>query len=701
MYFENHRKKRLVLCAVITGAAVGFSGKAARASTDNYVEIQIGAGVLSTIAHEQFTGNSDFCPQIIPCPSAPQSQCVVDHLDIGSAGSWTREAASSNLAINSFTTIQAQKVIYTQSITAQVKTLACANTPGCTTLTAYPLSLSYELYVNAEGGLCIRSHGFPGMPGGAAPPETNLCLGLNGDDILAASGLTNATLSGAAASLSADGSRIAARLEYGRGQAAYDTARINAWQTFAGGTLDASGAAGDWSVLVHRTLILAGLQQRVSDGIASVSGFDLTSGMAVSWTPLGAAGAETTLSFDASISNTPCPNTIGADVSLYALIGMNAAHDGLHSVGSIDWGLDEVDTALCGLALGGPVGAIVLATIGSAISVDVASYIAECDPTDDTTFTCDQKTNPKMFSISPGQTATFNLSGVFGSTHGLTMSGPIALSTPKPLTSSVEVTPLGFGMHGNCGKDKKCEYTGALSVYGTARLCDVQFSGNSLYEIDPPADYGLPAQFEIILPGDLTPAQKAQYQAAPELTATVWTALGVHAYAIPPVALLSDQSEDLACGVMKAEAKFHCLYVREFPWQRIFWRWWPDEQIDNLHQIGVSVLDRNRSFLDYGMVQQLGIDVVRDRSGYVLSVTIRGVAHLGMGGEDAVAQTLALAVFVPRGTQISDDGRLIATLLPSGYSGVVALDRTVPAQAVGGSFQLDISREQLQAAIGR
>lgn len=694
-------RKLFVPCALITGITAGLAAREAKASTDNYVEFQVDANVLSTIMHRQFTGNSNFCPQTIPCPSSPQSTCVVDHVDIGPPGTWSRQAASSNVAINSFTTVQERKIIFSQTMTAQIKTLTCANTPSCNTTTAFPLSLTYELFVNSAADLCIHSLGINGLPANMTPLDTNLCVGLKTDDVMALTGMTSGTPSGAAVSTNIDGTRIGVRVEYGRTQAQYTPARTAAWQAFADGTLDTSGASGDWSMLMHKSLIVAALEQRVSDGMSSVDGFELTTPMSVSWTPLAASGVATGIDFSVGITNTPCPNVIGADVSLSGDIGINGAHDGVLTEGSIAWDLDDGDVGLCGFLFGGPIGVAVLGAIGSSFNVDLTNLLDGCQATGDTSFECNQKTHPQVMSIGPGQSAVFNLSGVFGSTHGLTMNGGIVLNGAQAVTTNVEVIPLMFGASGGCAGAKKCQYVGGLTVSGTARLCHVDFTGNSFYEITPPPDLSLPADYEITLPIDLTPAEKQQYAQSPNLIATVWTAAGVHAYAIPPATLLDDAQEDLICGIMKAESKWRCVYVHTWPWQKIFWPWWPDVTVDFGRDVGVLVLDARGNQLDYGLVTGLGIEVLRDRAGYVTSVTIYGSGHLGAGGEDVVTQSLALPVSVPRGTNTQDNAQLIRQLLPSGYSSYVALDRNVPAAASGGGFRIDISQDQLQAAVRR
>src|SRR5688572_22973389 len=132
MMYPEYSRKSFVFCALFAGAYAALAPDRADASTDNYVEIQIDTDVLTELMHDQFTGNTDFCPQEITCPGRAGGQCMVDHLEIGPPGYWSRASGTSNVAINSFTTLQTHKVLYTQVIKAHVKSMTCVLNPLCT-----------------------------------------------------------------------------------------------------------------------------------------------------------------------------------------------------------------------------------------------------------------------------------------------------------------------------------------------------------------------------------------------------------------------------------------------------------------------------------------------------------------------------------------------------------------------------------------
>lgn len=696
--------KNFFIGALALGTAAMSGAHEAQASTDNYVEVQIASNVLGTVLQRSFSGKSDFCPEAIPCPWSPSTSCVVDHLTIGSAGTWSRASGSTSTAINGFTSLQTHKVLYTQAITVHVKTMSCAQSTSCTATTNYPVTAVYELYMNSSSDLCIRNFSTTGLPAGASAPETDLCLGLELDDVLTVSGFTAGDQSGAALSLKSNGSRIAARFEYGRTPAHYNSARVTAWQSFLDGTLNDNGNTGEWSTFVHQSLIRDALTSKIEDGLLAVPGFQLTSAITTGWLPLGSNGGTASLSFDAVLTDTPCPNDIDiSDITLIADTGINAAHDGLATDGSIAWNISDWDVFTCGMAFGGPVGAVVFAGIAGGFDVDLSQLGEGCDPTGDTTFECDQTTHPVTLSIGPGQTAKFSLAGAFGSIFGLTLTGPITLAGVTALSTNVHFQEPSLGMTGGCYDSKTCQYRGGLSISGNARLCNVDFWNDPLniFDIDYPVSYAMPAHFATSVSTTLTTAQVNAYNAAPYgLKATVWTSLGVRTYQSLPMTILSDSQETLMCGALKVDSKVRCLKTRSWPWEKIYWGWYPEYWIDPVREVAVTVLDSRRRVLDYGMVTDTRLEVLRDNAGLAYSVIIHATAYPGVGNDQYIEQPLAISVAVARSLGGYDNAELVKRLFPNGYRGTITLDgRLAPPNAIGGSFELPLSRSQLQAAL--
>lgn len=697
--YPQYRKRICLFGALLCGAAAE-----ARASTDNYVEVQIASSVLGTVLQRSFTGNSDFCPEAIPCPWSPSTSCVVDHLTIGSVGSWSRASAWTNTAINSFTNLQTHKVLYTQPLTVHVKTMSCAQSLSCTTTTNYSVTAVYELYMNSTSELCIRNYGTTGLPAGATAPETDLCLGIELDEMLALSGFASGDQTGSALSLKSNGSRIAARFEFGRSQAQYTQARIDAWQTFINGTLNDNGNTGEWSTFIHQSLIRDALASKIEDSMNAVPGLNFTSGISTGWWPDGANGGTTSLTFDAVLTDTPCPNDIDiSDIHIEADTGINAAHDGLYSNGFIGWNISDWDVFACGMAFGGPVGAVVFAGIAGSFDVDLTNLGDGCSATGDTTFACDQKTHPVTVAIGPGQSAKFSLAGTFGSIFGLTLTGPIALTGSQTLNADVYFEEPSLSMSGGCYDPKTCQYRGGLSVTGNARLCNVDFWNDpqNIFDIEYPSSYSMPAHFSTTVATNLTTAQVNAYNAAPYgLKATVWTSLGVKTYQSPPMTILSDSQETMMCGAMKVDSKVACMKTRgEWPWEKVYWGWYPDYWLDPVREVAVEVMV-SRRVLDYGIVTDFRLEVLRDSTGLATSIVIHATAYPGVGNDQYIEQPLAISVAVPRNIGGYNNAEVVKRLWGNGYRGTVALNMALaPPSAAGATFALSLSQSQLQAAL--
>lgn len=697
------RYRRYYLSPLALGlVSIAVLSSPAWASTDHYVEIQIDAGKLATNVHRVLTGNSDFCPHEIPCPWSPSSTCMVDQFAIGVVGTWSR-GASAPVHINSYTTLNTGKILYTQPLSVRLKTKTCAQNPSCTTTTSYMSTLVYELYVGPDAELCLRSEAATGLPSGVAQPDTDVCLGLDPEQVLALTGDSSGDVSGAALTLSAGG-RVALRTEYGRTAAHYNSARITGWQSFIDGSTQGAGATGDWSAFVHQTLLREAFEDRVGEGLLTVPGFELDGPISTTWLGLGAAGGAMTMNFPATLTDTECPNDIGLDdVFINLTTGLNASSDGLAGDGAVAWNADDLDVFLCGMAFGGPVGAIVLAGIVSGIELDLSGLSEGCAGTGDATFSCDQKTHPVFMALGPGQGAKFALANAIGSTSGLTLSGPMTLSGTAALTTEVDFEAPSFGFsQSGCASNGVCAYYGGLSVRGTARLCDVTFFGDTqnIYDVDYPSNLSLPAHFGVSVSSALTPAQKATYNSAPYgLKAMVSTSVGVKTYQSPPMVLHDDSYETLHCGAAKIDKHVSCLKTRQWPWEKIYWGWYPESWIDTYTEAAAPVLNARRVFIDSGYVTDLAVTVQRDARGAARTVTIAAAAYPGVGEGQYLTQALSIPVAVPSTMRLLPNANLVAAMFANGYRSSVALSGQLPPQAVGGVLDLSLTPAQLQRAL--
>lgn len=691
-----------MLLATAFGTAAALYSGSARASTDNFAEIQIDAGALSSMARNALASEHTFCPYSMPCPDDPSESCVVDHFDLGAPGTWSRGDSLQSTPINDSLSLPGHAVEYHQPVTVHLQTLACAETPWCWGTTQYQATAVYELTMGAGGNLCLFSTDLIGAPLGISAPETQVCLEVNPDKIVELTGYSSGAPSGAAVSMSSDESRIAARYEFGQAPGSYSTPRINAWQQFLLGDTITAGADMEWSTYVHKSLFLGGLQQRLTQSLASVPGVQLTSAIGVSWTGQGTSGGQVGMAFDAEVDESICPNNLGASPFILLHTGINGAQTGLASQGTIDWNLDGGDLATCGFLLGGPIGSVVLVGIGESIDLDLSGLGPGCQDTGDATFACDQVTHPQSMALGAGHSATFELAGVVGSQDGVTLRGTITTTGSGALTTNVQVGAPGFGFSGNCNGGS-CDYSGGVWIQGSARLCNVQFSSDPLdvFEVEAPQTLLMPASYTIRVK-DLTPAQKAAYQQNPYgMRVTVSSSNGVKTHQIPPTVLLNDMQEHLVCMGEQIHLRFKdCLIPFVPPWDDAPWN--PDWVIDPYESIGIEIMTAGLTrHLGYGLVNDLAVDVRRSRAGIVQSVTIRGMVYSAADeSREIMVQELAIGVEVPRGMDIADDGRLIEALLPEGYSGVVELDPgQLPAGVRGAGFDLHISPEQLATAI--
>src|SRR5688572_604673 len=95
----------------ILALAVIFTAAPARASTDNYIELQLSTAKFAQMINTQIINAASFCPYEVPCPTGGGT-CVVDHLEIGAAGPVLRASNYSSVPINPTQGAWMQKVLY-------------------------------------------------------------------------------------------------------------------------------------------------------------------------------------------------------------------------------------------------------------------------------------------------------------------------------------------------------------------------------------------------------------------------------------------------------------------------------------------------------------------------------------------------------------------------------------------------------------
>ena len=498
----------------------------ALAGTDNFVEIRFEARAFGDLLLRQIATSSNFCPQLTV---HNDRDVYADHLEMAGPGELHRAQSSSMIAINGFTEVESTRLFYTQPIDVHLKTVECASEPGCSETVVIPAELTYVLYTTESSKVCMKVADARGLPQGVYPPEVEVCLPFNARAALKAAGLSGDTPSGSAVTLSGNGERVAVRVELGRTADDYDSQRVRDWRAFADGEIEPTGSTDDWSVFLHKSLLLGAVERRLASTLQDQAGVHLDGPIETVWNG-GETGAHIEARANGSVSTDLCGNRIHVnDIVFDAKIAQNAPLDptGLSIAGSVSYDIDNGDAAQCGLALGGPMGALVLGALADAVNIDIADLGPNCHPGDgDFAFTCDERTHPQLASIGPLQGLVSNLSSVVGSETGLAMHGLVKISGNPALTSSG--VAVGFETDDSTGAR-----VGALRMAGTARLCGATFHPSvpggdvGLLNIEQPAYGALPGSFRVTLPHDRFDA----FHSHPfRLRATVLTSAGVGTY---------------------------------------------------------------------------------------------------------------------------------------------------------------------------
>jgi hypothetical protein len=527
---DNSQWRRLFSAGAFLGLLAAPA--LAHAATDGYVELQFDTPTVADLIRRELATQSNFCPQ--STVDANGNAAYADHLDFTSVGRFSRAETASTVPINRFASVSERAVVYTQPVTVQLKTVACARDPECVTTTPVAATVNYTLNANAASRICLRSNGSAGFPSGVTPPLLNVCLPFGADYAAKVAGVAGTTASGTAVSLSSDGTRLAARIELGKTQADYDKVRLAAWQSFANGALETTGASGNWSVFTHQSLILGALQNRLAPALASQAGFTVKGPVSTSWKALGASGAQISASLNGVFGGS-CSNGVAVnDINISGTVGPNTTFStkgpgmttGLLANGTISYNVSNSDAALCGLELGGPIGALVYGALANSADILPASFGPNCSIKSDFTFSCNEVTHPQLASVGPLQLATSTLGSVVGSATGLTMNGSVSTAGSAALTMTGQLDPWSYDA-------KASMYDSGLKVTGTGNLCaPVEFwadngSGIGLFTITNPSLPGLPAHYSVTL----SATNLRTFDANPfHVYATVKTSAGVRTY---------------------------------------------------------------------------------------------------------------------------------------------------------------------------
>ncbi len=512
-------------------AALSAAPALALADTDGYCEIQLDVRTLADLMGRAIATESSFCAQ----PADIDGRTViVDHLELGDEGRVGRSETESAVDINDFTRVESRAVLFTQPVAIHVKTVECALDPECSETTPIEASLTYELFASPAGQLCMREFAADRLPEGVPFPAVQVCLPIRAEEALKATGLEGDTASGVAVSLDGDGQRVALRMELGKTRDDYDDQRVRDWRAFLDGEIQRTGSAGDWSSFVHQSLILGGIQRRVSSALESQAGFRVDGPIETRWEATG-TGASIGARFNGSLVSPFCPEGIHVnDITLSGTVTLDDPESPTNLItrGELHYDVSVADAAECGLSLGGPVGALILSAVADSISLDMTSLGPNCRADGAYEFECAQPMTPQFGSVGPAQLAGSTVNALAGSASGLSMNGSFKTAGEARLSLAGKGRPFEHD------RDRG-SFDGALALRGTGRVCETKMWSNEgdvgLFTLKAPAFSGTPGTYQISLPEN----NLGLYEERPfEVMVTMMTSAGVRTFAIDPAASL-------------------------------------------------------------------------------------------------------------------------------------------------------------------
>lgn len=333
---KTSRSLGKVLFSLGLFAGLSAAPSLALADTDSYVEVQFDARLFGDLLLRQISTASSFCPQ----PTVLEGREVyADHLEFPHEGVLSRADLPSMISINDRTEVESTRLLYIQPVDVHLKTVECAEDPECSATTAVSAELTYVLYTTPSSQICMKGYDARGLPPGVDLPDVQVCLPFDARSALKAAGLSGEGASGSAVSMDPGGERVALRVELGRTADDYDRDRIDAWQAFADGELERTGASGDWSVFLHKSLILGAVDERLSAALESQASLSVDGPIATSWEG-GERGGRVEARLNGALSTTLCPDRIRVnDITFTAKIAANDpdAPTGLLTYGSVSY----------------------------------------------------------------------------------------------------------------------------------------------------------------------------------------------------------------------------------------------------------------------------------------------------------------------------------------------------------------------------
>lgn len=512
-------------------AALTAAPGLALADNDGYCEIQLDVRTLADLLGRSIATQSSFCAQ----PADIDGRTViVDHLSLGDQGRVERSDRESMVTINDFTEIESRPVLFTQPVVIHVKTVECALDPECSETSPIEARLTYELFASPAGQLCMKELSAERLPEGVPFPVVQVCLPFRAEDALNAAGLSGDTASGAGVSLDGDGQRVALRVELGKTRDDYDGARVRDWGAFLAGEIQRTGSDGDWSSFVHQSLVLGGIQRRVSSALEAQAGFRVEGPVETHW-DAGETGARIDARFNGRLISPFCPEGIAVnEITLSGKVTLDDPESptSLLTRGELHYDVSAADAAECGLSLGGPVGALILGALSDSISLDMASLGPNCRADGAYQFECAAPMTAQFGSVGPAQFVGSTVKGLSGSASGLAMSGSLETAGEARLSLSGRDRPFQHD-------GEQSSYEGALSLQGTGRVCDTKMWSRDgdvgMFTLTAPAYAGTPGTYTLSLPAN----KLGLYQERPfEVMITMMTSAGVRTFAIDPSASL-------------------------------------------------------------------------------------------------------------------------------------------------------------------
>lgn len=484
-----HRLQPILPLALLGGIAVGalLAAAPAAAMQDHTVELQLDASAVADLVRREILG-TERCPETVECPGG--GDCVLDHIEVPSVGSFGRGASAGAVSLGDGTTIAGiQPVRLEQPIQVFLKTLACVEDGSCGQHDylldpVLNLVLEFGVETGADGGLqiCAELVGTnPDLGLAGLLPDFEACGDLptdSFDQLLGDQPLVRQGIS-----LSGDAGTLAVRLDFDPGPA--DT---SAWAGFLGGALASEPTNSELAVIFDRSILQNAFKDFID--LDDISEVNPDGPKTSSWLPMASSGLLIWVTTPGEAIVPVCPD-IDLDINTSFLIDFDSSTDELVVDASFSIDLNEWDMLACTALTagwGGPavmaIAAPVLTAIGHGLAPDAqeaseksSGIPDECLVSGDDSFTCrfPVDLDPLRLSAASGAAAGLEVQGQMALQGSYSLVGDVNLfGNTQPPQMSFAKSDLAFHVGHDC-HSVHAGYTGWIDFWGNAGICEIDY----------------------------------------------------------------------------------------------------------------------------------------------------------------------------------------------------------------------------------